>query len=196
MREHVVLEDLLAFAVGQERGCEPRRRIELDLPARAAGLEVEEDREAVVEPLAADAPLVDERQGVALGLLGRGVVDDLRVDDDLGLGALLDAIDGLLDRSDRLGLEHAGEVVDGAVDLRFGERRSGRWRIGRGSRVRGGPARQLAAELHQWVGHRDQRRSIDVATGERRIDAVGEDPVEVGGLHLLVEGWRRGVGDR
>ena len=73
VREHVVLEDLLAFAVGQERGGETGRRVELDLSARTARLEVEEDREAVVEPLAADAPLVDQRLGLPLGLLGGGV---------------------------------------------------------------------------------------------------------------------------
>ena len=143
-REHVVLEDLLAFAVGQERGRESWRGVELDLAARATRLEVEEDRESVVEALAADAPLVDERQRVALGLLGRGGVDDLRVDHHLGLRPLLDAIDGLLDRSDRLGLEDAGEVVDGPVDLRLRERRPGRWRIGGRARVRGGTAGQLA----------------------------------------------------
>ena len=129
VREHVVLEDPLAFAVGQERGGETGRRVELDLSARTARLEVEEDREAVVEPLAADAPLVDQRLGLPLGLLGGGVAD-LCVDHDLGLRPLFDSIDGLLDGSDRLGLEHAGEVVDGAVDLRFGERWSRRWRIG------------------------------------------------------------------
>ncbi len=55
-REHVVLEDLLAFAVGQERGGEPGRGVELDLPARPARLEVEEDGEAVVEAPAGRRP--------------------------------------------------------------------------------------------------------------------------------------------
>ena len=163
VREHVVLEDLLAFAVGQERGREPGGRVELDLPARAARLEVEEDRQPVVEPFAADAPLVDERQRVALGVLGRGGVDDLGINDHLGLRSLLNAIDRLLDCGNRLRLEDAGEVVHGAVDLRLRKRWPGRWRVGRSAGVRGRSARQLATELHQRACDGDDRRGVQVA---------------------------------
>ena len=86
-----------------------------------ARVEVEEDDEAVVEALPADAPLVDQRLGVAVGLLGRdAVVDDLGVDDDLGAGPLLDRVDRRLGRGDRLRREDAGVVVDRPVDLRVG----------------------------------------------------------------------------
>ena len=55
------------------------------------------------EPDPADAPLVHERLGVGLGLLGRDVVaaETLRVDHDLGLRLGLDRVDdelGLLAR--------------------------------------------------------------------------------------------------
>ncbi len=97
---------------------------------------------------------------MALGLLGRGGrVDDLRVDHDFGLRPLLDAIDGLLDRRDRLGLEDAGEVVDGPADLRLRERRSGGcgWLVGRTERCRD---REQARR-----GERGEQDSRDGAAG-------------------------------
>ena len=77
-RQHVVLEDRLALGVGQERRLEAGRGVELDLPVLERRVDVEEDRQAVVEPAPADAPLVDQREGARLGLLGRhAVVDEL-----------------------------------------------------------------------------------------------------------------------
>ena len=92
-RQHLVLEDPLALLVRQVERPEAGRRVELDLPAHApAGLRVDvhEDRQAVVEALPAHAPLVDQRDRVRLGRLGRRARLHLRVDDDLGAGALLD----------------------------------------------------------------------------------------------------------
>ena len=59
-REHVVLEDRLALAVGEEGRLEPGCRIELDLAVFEGRVDVEEDGKAVVEPGATDAPLVDQ----------------------------------------------------------------------------------------------------------------------------------------
>ena len=58
-----------------------------------------------------DAPLVHQRCGVGLGLVGRDVVaaERLRVDDDLGLGLRLDGVD------DRLGLRPVVGVEDVGV---------------------------------------------------------------------------------
>ncbi len=61
VRQHVVLEDRLAVLVGQVRRPVAGRRIQLDLAVALAVVEVEQDREAVIEALAADAVLVDER---------------------------------------------------------------------------------------------------------------------------------------
>ena len=62
-RQHVVLEDLLALPVAQERRLIARPREQLDLAvARVAAMEVVEDDQPVVEALAADAPLVHERR--------------------------------------------------------------------------------------------------------------------------------------
>ena len=70
--------------------------VQVHLPVALGLVHVEEDREAVVEALAADAPLVDERLGVRLGLAGAAALRlDLRVDDDLGTGAVLDVRDRL-----------------------------------------------------------------------------------------------------
>ena len=74
-RQHVVLVDRLALAVGEVRRGVPRSRVQLDLAvARVALVEVEQDHEPVVDALAADAPLVHEGTGVALGLVGRGAI--------------------------------------------------------------------------------------------------------------------------
>jgi hypothetical protein len=69
-----------------------------DLAVLERGIEVEQDHEAVVDPGAADAPLVHERLGVGVGVVGRDVVatEGLRVDHDLGLGLRLDGVDDLL----------------------------------------------------------------------------------------------------
>ena len=84
VREHVVVEDRLALGVGQERRLETGRGVELDLAVLERRVDVEEDRQPVIEAAPADAPLVDERAGARLGLLGGdAVVDELGVDDDL-----------------------------------------------------------------------------------------------------------------
>ena len=92
-----LLEDGLALVVGEIRGREAGTRVELHLAVAAVVAQVEEDGQAVVEAGPPDAPLVDERDGVLLG--ARRVVGGLRlhlrVDDDLGAGALLDGRDGL-----------------------------------------------------------------------------------------------------
>ena len=51
-----------------------------------------------------DAPLVDQRARLGLGLLGRrsNVPLVLRVDDDLGAGPRLDRVDGRLGIGDRV----------------------------------------------------------------------------------------------
>ena len=68
-RQHVVLEDRLALAVAQERRPITGPGVQLDLAvAGVAAIEVVEDDQPVVEPLAPDAPLVHERPGVGLGL--------------------------------------------------------------------------------------------------------------------------------
>ena len=78
------------------------------------------------KPAPTDAPLVDERPRVCLGLLGRdAVVDELRVDHDLGCRPLLDGIDGRLGVRDRRRREDAGRVVDGLALDRRRERRTG-----------------------------------------------------------------------
>ena len=125
-RQHVVVEDGLAFGVGQERRLEAGRGVELDLAVFERRVDLEEDREAVVEPASTDAPLVDERPGVCLGLLGRdAVVDELRVDHDLGRRPCLDRIDGRLGVLDRGRREDAGRVVHGLALDRRRERRTG-----------------------------------------------------------------------
>ena len=113
-RQHVVLVDRLALGVGQEGRLEAGCRIELDLPVLERGVDIEEDREAIIEPAPSDAPLVDERAGAGIGLLGRdAVVDELRVDDDLGRRALLDRVDRRLGVLDARRGQDAGVVVDG-----------------------------------------------------------------------------------
>ena len=98
-RQHVVLVDLLAIRVGQELVGEPGPGVQLHLAvARVVRVEVEQDHEAVVEALPADAPLVHQRLRVVLGrrrvLAARR---QLRVDGDLGTGPLLDRVDRGLD---------------------------------------------------------------------------------------------------
>ena len=61
-RQHLVLVDRLAVRVRQELGPVPGAGVQLDLAvAGVVGVEVEQDHEAVVEALAADAPLVHQR---------------------------------------------------------------------------------------------------------------------------------------
>ena len=102
VRQHLVVEDLLALGVGQVRGLVSGSCVETDATVAAdAGLallpcRVPHDCQAVVEARASDAPLVDQGDRVCIGrFLGRaGLV--LGVDDDLGAGALLDAGDDVL----------------------------------------------------------------------------------------------------
>ena len=93
-RQHVVLEDPLALAVAQERRLIPGPGEQLDLAvAGVAAMEVVEDDQPVVEPLAADAPLVHERPCVGLGLFrGDTRIGEPGVDRQLRAGPLLDRI--------------------------------------------------------------------------------------------------------
>ena len=107
---------------------EPGARVELDLPVRQRGVEVEQHDEAVVDAGPPDAPFIHQRRRVRLGLIGRDVVaaERLRVDHDLRLGLGLDRID------DRLGLplgprrQDTRVVVDGLAVDGLRERRTGR----------------------------------------------------------------------
>ena len=127
--QHLLLEDLLALVVRQVERPEPRRRVELDLAADASPgvrVDVHEDRQAVVEARAADAPLVDQRDRVLLGRRRRRAGLGLGVDDDLRPGAFLDPVDRRLRCGDRRRVEEAGGVVDGPADDGIGEGRTGR----------------------------------------------------------------------
>ena len=140
---------------------EPGPRVELDLTVLEGGVEVEQDDQAVVDAGPPDAPLVHQRGGVRLGLVGRDVVaaERLRVDDDLGLGLRLDGID------DRLGLtlggprEDPGVVVDRLAVDRFGERRSAA-----GARARATRRRQA---------RRRERPARDGGEEGERLDGIG-----------------------
>ena len=162
-REHVLVEDLLALLVGQVRGAVAGPGIQLDLAvARIALVEVEQDHEPVVDPRAADAPLVHEGDRVRLGLLGRDPRrDELGVDDDLRAGPALDPVDRLLELLDRGVAEHVRLVVDRLVGDRVGERRAGR---------------RDRREHRQQEGEPDDERD-----GERR--ATGEPGVTDGRSH-------------
>ena len=61
VRQHLLLEDPLAVLVGQVGRAIPRRRVQLDLAVAQAVIQVEQDREPIIEALASDAVLVDER---------------------------------------------------------------------------------------------------------------------------------------
>ena len=101
--------------------------VELHLPVAEVVAQVEEDGQAVVEAVPTDAPLVDERDGVLLGacrVVG-GLGLHLRVDDELGAGALLDGGDGLAELVDRLGADDLGVVVDAQALDGVRERRPG-----------------------------------------------------------------------
>ncbi len=133
-RHHLIVEDVLELGLTQRKTGSP---VELDLTVLEAGVEVEQDHEAVVDAGPPDTPLVHQGCGVGLGLLGRDVVaaEGLGVDHDLGLGLRLDRVD------DRLGLalrgrrEDVGVVVDRLAVDGFGEgRTSSRW----GGRCRNG----------------------------------------------------------
>ena len=130
VRDHVVIEDRLAFGVGQERRLETGRGVELHLAMLERWVDVEEDREPVVEAAPADAPLVDERASARLGLLGgHAEVGELGVDDDLRRGPRLDGIDRRLGFRDRRIGQDAGVVVDRLALHRIGVGRpSGRGR--------------------------------------------------------------------
>ena len=56
VRHHVVVEDRLALAVGQERRLEAWSGVELHLAVLEGRVDVEEDRQAVVEARAARRP--------------------------------------------------------------------------------------------------------------------------------------------
>ncbi len=106
---------------------EPGPGVELDLAvARVVLVQVEQDDQAVVDALAADAPLVHERDRVGLGLRGRDAVrHELGVDDHLGSGPVLDAVDRGLDLTPDAVGEHPRRVVDGLVVHGGRERGSG-----------------------------------------------------------------------
>ena len=124
-RQHVLVEDLLLLGVVEERRPEARAAVQDHLAVLVARVHVEQDHEAVVEALPPDAPLVHQRPGVGVGLLGRpAVLDGLGVDHDLGAGPLLDLADRLRDAIDRVRAEDAGGVVDADAVLRLGEGRS------------------------------------------------------------------------
>ena len=63
-RQHVFVEDPLLLTVVQERRAIARAAVQLDLAVDEARVQVEEDDEAVVEALPADAPLIHEGLGV------------------------------------------------------------------------------------------------------------------------------------
>ena len=56
-RHHVVVEDRLALAVGQERRLEARAGVQLDLAVLERRVDVEEDGQPVVEARAARRPI-------------------------------------------------------------------------------------------------------------------------------------------
>jgi hypothetical protein len=160
--QHVVLVDRLALGVRQEGGLEPRAGVQLDLAVLEVRLHVEEDHEPVVEALAPDAPLVHQRPRLRLGLLGgREAAAVLGVDDDLGAGPRLDAVDRGFGLDDRVRREDAREVVDGAVRLGLGEGRPG-WHPGRAGRIAAG---RRVRGVQRPVDHRAR------ATGRRRRNA-------------------------
>ena len=97
-RHHLVVEDRLALVAVEVRRLEPVAGVELDLAVLVAGVELEQDDQAVVDAGPSDAPFVHQRGGVGLGLRGGQVVaaHRLRVDDDLDAGLGLDRVDDLL----------------------------------------------------------------------------------------------------
>ena len=131
-RQHVVLVDRLALLVRQEGRSEAGSRIELDLAVPEAVVHVEQDHEAVVEALAADAPLVHQGDGVPLRRLGRVALGlELGVDDGLGTGPILDRPRDTLGLADRAWRQDLRRVVDPLA----GDRRRVRWAgAGRGRR--------------------------------------------------------------
>jgi len=105
--------DGLTVGLGHERGLEAATGVKRDLAVSQVGLHVEEDDQAVVEALAADALLVHERQGVVVGQLDRVALRlDLGVDGHLGARSSFDRLDRLLSFRDGPGREDAGVVVD------------------------------------------------------------------------------------
>ncbi len=166
-RDHVLLEDPLAVAVRQVGRLEAGRRVELDLAVLQGRVDVEEDRQAVIEALPPDAPLVDQRPGAHLGLvLGHPEVDELAVDDDLGGRPRLDGVDRPLRVDDGRRREDARVVVDRPVDLRLGERRPGpELRPGRLGGLAGwDPVERGVDDL----GQGRQQRVVEVAVGQQR----------------------------
>ena len=91
------------------------------------GVDVEEDGQPVVEAGPPDAPLVDEgsRARASVSSVVDAVVDELRVDDDLGRGPRLDGVDDRLRLGDDAGRQDPGLVVHGLTVDRVGERRPG-----------------------------------------------------------------------
>ena len=160
-RQHVLVEDLLLLGVVEERRPEARAAVQDHLPVLVARVHVEQDHEAVVEALPPDAPLVHQRPGVGVGLLGRpAVLDGLGVDHDLGAVRCSiwrivsrDAIDGVR-------AEDAGGVVDADAVLRLGEGRS-----------RGERRQQPAPGGRQRRTRRRRRRGR--RQGESRRSAMG-----------------------
>ncbi len=127
-RQHRVVVDGLARFVREICVREPGAPVQLDLPVLPGRVQVEQDHEAVVDALAAHAPLVHQRLGVRLGLLGRDVVvvEVLRVHHDLGLRLGLDRVDDQLRAVARRRAEQLGRVVHGLAVDGVRERRTGR----------------------------------------------------------------------
>ena len=123
-------------------------------------VEVVEDDEAVVEALAPDPPLVDERDRVGFGAVGGGVRLDLGVDDDLGAGPALDGLGDLLRLLLGLGLEGLRVVVDALAGHRRREWRAG----GR----RGIVAGRGGGDEHEGGDGREQQRN-----GQSRSHVAG-----------------------
>ena len=102
-----------------------------------------------------------------LGRVDVVVAGELRVDDDLGAGPRLDAVDDRLGPDDRIGRQDAGEVVDRAVVLRVREGRPRR-RFDRRRAWTAGPLERRLDDLPE----RDQDGVVQVAGSEQRQHVV------------------------
>ncbi len=167
----------LALLVRQVGDAIARTGVQLDLAVALARVEIEQDHQAVIEARPADAPLVHQGPGIRLGLVARhAVVDDLAVDDDLGAGSSLDALDRGLGRRDRGRVEDAGRVVDPLVRHRIGVGRPG----GEGDRgnersEEGSRENRQADGPQRWARHdvgREATHQTMVGAGPRRRTSV------------------------
>ena len=145
-----------------------------------AGVEVEQDDQAVVDPGAPDAPFVHQRGGMDLCFLGRDVVapKGLRIDHDLGLGLRLDGIDDRLGLGNRLRTEDPGEVVHGPG---YGGPGGGVVAAGDGDAALATAASDSARS--RPGSRRDRRRIPGRIDGRRRVSGV---PCAPGGRYHRV----------